>query len=106
MKHLISLFIFLLVSLSSYGQSNIDYIKQELIKIDHKLKAKGEHLRLSNEQTVKLTKVFESKLKRINYIESQNKEKDQISIDLISLEKEYLPRINAILNREQLLQAK
>ncbi len=106
MKHFISLFIVLLFSLFSYSQSNIDYIKQELIKLDYKLMAKGEHLRLSNDQTVRLTKVFESKLKRINFIESQNKEKDQISIDLISLEKEYQPRINAILNREQLLTAK
>lgn len=88
-------------TLALYGQKDVTFINQELKNLEVKLVKKGEYLKLSNQQIEQLTKVFEDKGQRIATIKRKNVDKDAISLALLQLEEEFVPRVSTVLNKEQ-----
>ncbi|MBK8626451.1 MAG: hypothetical protein IPN86_13065 [Saprospiraceae bacterium] len=103
MKHLVITSIFLFVAFYSFAQKNISFIKQEIKNLEIKLIKKGENLQLNNQQLAQLTNLFEDKGQRITNITGKNSGKDAISIALLKLDEEFIPRVNAILTKDQRL---
>lgn len=101
MRYIFLLISFIFCSSIMFGQSNIDYIKLELSNIENHLSKKGNHLKLTNTQVEKLTKVLTNKGQRVHYIKSSLMDKDDISAELIKIDNEYDPQVFSILHVDQ-----
>ncbi len=101
MKFLICIICAMTMTYTLKAQDNIQYINRELRILDNKLTKKGENYKLTNVQISEFTNVLTEKYQRIESLKSRKMIKDEISKELIKIEKEFQPRILGILSLEQ-----
>lgn len=103
MRQILFSTLFLMATVTLFAQNNTQFINQELKNLEVKLVKKGESYKLTNQQVLTLTKLFEDKGQRVELLKSKISQKDELSVALLKLEEEFSPRVNAILNKDQRL---
>jgi hypothetical protein len=81
--------------------SENDYIKTSFKLLESKFKKVGVTPNLSDAQVLKLEKVFAEKGKKYNSIITKYQDKGDLADAFMALEKEYNPKIEAILDKDQ-----
>ena len=103
MKHFLVIVFLFFIGFEGNSQKNITFINQQVENLEIQLVKKGEHLKLTNIQLEKLSKIFNEKFERVETVLSKYSVKSEISNEITKIEDEFTPRVESILNFDQRL---
>lgn len=88
------------------AQDKIEYIEQQLVNVETELQRFDKTWKLDNIQKQQLIKIFDDKFRQVNAVLNSGNDKLKMSENLTSIEKEFRPKIDAVLTLEQRLALK
>lgn len=105
MRFIFTLFLFVTFN-SLFAQSKIEYIEQQLVNVETELQQIDKTWKLDNIQKQQMIKIFDDKFRQVDVLLNSGKDKLSISQGLDSIEKEFRPKVEALLTLEQRISLK
>lgn len=106
MKQIAVIFFLMFAGVYSYGQKNIDYIKDQTQDLQNVLAKHGNHLKLTEGQKADLVSIFDNKYRRVEMVLQKYTEKSEVSREMTKVENEFMSLVGNVLSVDQRLALK
>ncbi|MBK9254358.1 MAG: hypothetical protein IPM42_02595 [Saprospiraceae bacterium] len=102
MKYFIC-FTFIFISSFLAGQTNIEYVSQQLENVEKELQRHDKTWILNNIQKEQMMKIFQEKFRQVEAVWNSGLDKRAVSEKISKIEEEFKPKVESLLTTDQRL---